>query len=958
MWGSKKLKKNIGIVFLAVTVLAGSIGYTRYARADIKSDGTVGVNPDSLPNGTITIGTHIIYIKSWNAPLNEIAEKSEADYGRSARYYRSELAGGQWFDVSNASSVESINKNGVPVDKSVIADMGFLYHTMADGKTYDLKNNKVINIFEIDDPYDMKVREELEPIRQQYEIIKNEKSKSKRNSRDMESVEYLALKTYKNGESEKYQKQLDALYKYYLDLVPRKPEHEMIEQLTAIMQSVDAARRVEVDNMIIDTLRYTSNQVNDASWDEKVKDHPVNSALVDAVEDSTSQIQEDLDKNKTLAPAPPVIGEGTAMETYRYQLTLDLIAAAEGGNFPQCDEILRKLMTLQTIMESKSKDKDAEGAMIDGTLLPIAKSEFKRVLSEGENQSYKEAKGDTAKAAAVTAYKTELEQKKGELQVLIEAKLNTMQDEKEKDKFILSEISDSGSMDSSIPSGGFESTAKAILEDFRKDLGGDLSDGAGEGSESTLKNLYAEKEKLQAEAQGYLDNENIDAVKRADAKIEDIGKQIEKQEAQVAEEMRILEKQLEEAKDTGVNSQAAWLEGEIAKKKAVIPEGSPVGVIAKQKDKVAEIINSGDIGEDELAEMNSAVNAIASLADVVPENAADAIRDIKDSIDDAIKGGAGSGADGAGKDGTVSGADAGGAGSGAGGADAGGAGSGAGGAGAGGAGSGAGGAGAGGAGSGAGGADSGGAGSGAGGTGAGDAGSGAGGTGADGAGSGAGADGAGSGAGGAGADDAGSDADAAGDESAEEEKDINEEIEKAAADSMTDEEKAEKFPSTTSPTANALKELSNKVGDTLKKVEEKAKDAEKAKTEKQSDEELIAAAGEWAFEELKTSSGEQTAPIDLVAKKLGYRYVWNENKKQAVLSNIDQGTFYKFVVSSMEVEINEGEVKMKSPAKYRNVVYIPASYLESEFSLTVKKVGNSGYSMLVEQEDANIVTNK
>ena len=147
------IKLNIVVGLLIAALLGSGLYFTKNAMADIKSDGTVGVDPDSIPNGTLAIGTHLIYLQSWNEELNKIAEQSEAKYGRNERFYKSELAGGQWFDIGMASSIESINKNGIPVDKSKIAAVGFLYHTKADGVTYDLRNGGSVNIFELDEIY-------------------------------------------------------------------------------------------------------------------------------------------------------------------------------------------------------------------------------------------------------------------------------------------------------------------------------------------------------------------------------------------------------------------------------------------------------------------------------------------------------------------------------------------------------------------------------------------------------------------------------------------------------------------------------------------------------------------------------------------------------------------------------------------------------------------------------------
>ena len=106
----------------------------------------------------------------------------------------------------------------------------------------------------------------------------------------------------------------------------------------------------------------------------------------------------------------------------------------------------------------------------------------------------------------------------------------------------------------------------------------------------------------------------------------------------------------------------------------------------------------------------------------------------------------------------------------------------------------------------------------------------------------------------------------------------------------------------------------------------------------------------YIFPENKTDGNQQTAPVDLVAKKLGRRYLWNSGRKEATISDTATNAFYRFTVYKDRVDRNDGKADyMLTPAIFREVLYLPESYLNEEFGLYIERAGKSGYSILMDQ---------
>jgi hypothetical protein len=94
-----------------------------------------------------------------------------------------------------------------------------------------------------------------------------------------------------------------------------------------------------------------------------------------------------------------------------------------------------------------------------------------------------------------------------------------------------------------------------------------------------------------------------------------------------------------------------------------------------------------------------------------------------------------------------------------------------------------------------------------------------------------------------------------------------------------------------------------------------------------------------------TLSGESYIPAQSLAEYAGYRYVWNDTKKEAILSR--GRTYYKFSAFKETVENEKGEIiYMDSSAAFSGDVYIPSKFAADTFGCNVTEIYGTGYSVL------------
>ena len=236
-----------GLAALLTLVLASALTFGALRVTGFwDEDRAVHIKAKDIETSTLAIGTHLIHLSALTDSLYEIAEQSAEDSGQDQIYYKSELGGDAWFNISSASSLADITTAGTPVTDEEIEALYFEYHTKSDKLTYDLRTGQTVNIFDIRSPYELESLDELSPLKMQYDQVRETQGENDVTKRIDE-----IWKTPVSGEDgpaaiRELDEKLSALQAYLNVLTENDGGAREIEKVTAVMEAVDAARRYEV----------------------------------------------------------------------------------------------------------------------------------------------------------------------------------------------------------------------------------------------------------------------------------------------------------------------------------------------------------------------------------------------------------------------------------------------------------------------------------------------------------------------------------------------------------------------------------------------------------------------------------------------------------------------------------------------------------------------------------------
>ena len=117
-----------------------------------------------IENSVLFVGTWLINIGGMTDELYQKAIESGSEAGQTGVYYKSELAGGSWFDITGATGLADIQDSGQAVSFDEIGGLYVRYYADKYGIVTDLKTGEVINPFDIPSPYDLKEIPELQAV--------------------------------------------------------------------------------------------------------------------------------------------------------------------------------------------------------------------------------------------------------------------------------------------------------------------------------------------------------------------------------------------------------------------------------------------------------------------------------------------------------------------------------------------------------------------------------------------------------------------------------------------------------------------------------------------------------------------------------------------------------------------------------------------------------------------------
>ena len=226
--------KKFWITIILVAVI--TIGGVNLAYALIDETNSVHIDASEIEDATLIIGTHLIYLGSMNQQIYDVAMKSAQEANQYSRYYKSELAGGVWYEITEAGALADITSDGIVVEDSVIEALFMTHHTKSNGITYDLTSGKAVSIFDINDPYDLSNMTELNPIKLQYDTLVQTEEPSDTMERDILYIKEVYQFDRKTAVTDEIDKQMNVLQEYYDILVRHSSVYQSHQSLPFFCQ--------------------------------------------------------------------------------------------------------------------------------------------------------------------------------------------------------------------------------------------------------------------------------------------------------------------------------------------------------------------------------------------------------------------------------------------------------------------------------------------------------------------------------------------------------------------------------------------------------------------------------------------------------------------------------------------------------------------------------------------------
>lgn len=561
-----KKKQKIWIIVgvclaLAIAMVAPGVVFGMFSE-----ETSVHIEPSQIENSTLVIGTHLIHLSALTDAIYDIASKSATESGQTEIYYKSELADGAWFDITTASSIAEITTGGFPVPSETIAALFFTHHTKSDGVTYDLRTGRAVNIYEIEDPYDLENSEELEPLKTQYDLMEEyvderDGDAKKETQANIDRTKALFDLNVENGDTAKCDKQLEQL-----QLLSSNLEGEQLDELQKIMDAIDAQRRLYVLNQLDEQLQAFSEAV--------LKDKNPDTILQSAINDSLQNVKESIIEceGKILTPGTSIISE------IYYGLAMDLL---EGDS-----DALKELVILEHIRSDKIVDRIAELEMLDKKLLPRAKSKYTEAIGAGVSSEYKALKQanepDAVLKNQLSTDAGEMNSLRSQLEFLITSRGQRSGNE-EGMTYLDSQLLLAECWYELVVNDEFQLSAENSIDtyiEFLTKFHRQMELAAGGNA---LDALAAEKDQLQTEMMSALDKNDLKTASEIEKKIEKIDDEM----------------------------------AELAAK-GYTTDGILASAAADQKKSCLDTIKSSDLTQESLDNLNSGVDALIGMLEMDP----------------------------------------------------------------------------------------------------------------------------------------------------------------------------------------------------------------------------------------------------------------------------------------------------------------------------------------------------
>lgn len=670
----KNSKKKTWFLLTAVCLLL--VFGTRAAMAALENSNSTGVrsvhvSDSEIPVSTMVVGSYLIHINGLSDEIYQKAQESANEFNQSQIYYKSELAGGQWFAITDASSIADITSSGTPVSKSVIEALEFTHRTDANGITTDLRTGKTVSSFDIPDPYDLESMQELEPLKIQYQLIQEKEKKSDSDEKYISMLSGFFGTSIRDSETDDCDASITALEQYKNGLSGRQKPASWTEAVESVQTHVDARRRVRSLTTLSDNLdtlldqasgRAVSNGFSSSSlmgtlgglfsFSSRAKgsdeedsgeaqvdpDFIINSDIISAIGDASSNVETSISSYSA-----KILEEGTtAASKSRYRYTNDLILQTKAGNQAASDTATENLCSLDNILNGTVGDQKKELDALTMELISQAMEAYKEKLSAGVDEKY----GEAVAAGASEGARTQIlkDQKSGtdaarlEYQSMLEAAFLRMENSAAQtyNQQLIEGVPDLRAL---VPQDAVSSyqleTVEAHLIWLRKELTELIKNGT---DTSEMDELQSALDDLENQRRSALDDNDLAKARRLEAEAEAKKKDIDD-----------LTRNL-----TDVLNSSSSSEADKARALAQLGSNSAASMINDLADRIISDIQDGlgdgsesglgdeagndtgsNTGDQNLSDLNNALNALEAAGGLDPDAAQGALSQIQNALDSA-----------------------------------------------------------------------------------------------------------------------------------------------------------------------------------------------------------------------------------------------------------------------------------------------------------------------------------
>ncbi len=497
----------------------------------------------TIEDATLYIGTYLIHVQALTDELYEKALESASDSNQMNVYYKSELASGAWMDITDASGLMELSGKGTVVDETELNELWVTCCTGSDGVTRDARDGHTVNIFSEPSPYDLYNLKELEPLKIQYTNVFSPDSTGVDRYYFKKLRDFFSLDV-RNETTEACDVQLLGLQGCYENLRAAKQE-ELAEIVSKLMSRVDARRRAEIfyrlsemDGNELSVLQdicagsqfYSDgeeSEEDEEDGEEKEVDNydgkqfVENAGVIDAVGVAIQNCQESY-----ITYSGKMLEEGsTVLKSAEYAKSMEIAEMASGGYSSAMEELLWDLKHLYDLQEDIVADADAELRLLNEELISEADMRYTQKLTGGSTAA---GVSEAVKEQVLEEQKAETEAARLELQYLLKAKTKR-QTADDGAEFSYQRITYADGLYDQVPSDDFQAKAAESIDAhilWLKELARQTAQDTGEMS-SKMQKLEQRKTKLLAEQTEALDNNDLSTVKKYEAMIESVDKEIE-----------------------------------------------------------------------------------------------------------------------------------------------------------------------------------------------------------------------------------------------------------------------------------------------------------------------------------------------------------------------------------------------------------------------------------------------